>query len=1635
MAKYVGKRVVPKHCGAWTKNKEYEMLSIVLDEASGESYISRRQVPSGTLLTDEYYWSICSLFSQQIADMGEEFEERQNQITQNNAETLRQIRADNDATETAIRDDNDATEQAVRDDNTATKQHVDAAVARSLADMEEAVSDVNATNAALNARMDGIAGQTTTDTEILDARTDAEGVAHANLGAHIRKADEDIQNIFDYGEALTSVPDVIRQKNLVVMMDASTTGTDGTTIIRAEAFGKADKAGTIINGVMGDAYGRTIFHITEPIHFEAGKTYSILINDEQKDQGAGSIFFYNAVGGSVLQQNGVNRGFTLGAAHFGQIIPDTTGDYKAGLYCHDFEFVDYNLHLYILEGEVSPEEYLSYAPYADLRNMLSSAASISDYARKNNMVHMRSATAKNNQGEAMVNMKVVSDLDPSVIVLNGQMGPAFSVIRVSDEFLIEEGETYTVYADDGGTGLNYNIMIADEFGTYIRNDDVVMSFNMLDNPYGQFHGTVTKKYHIRIQSGMDNTFSNYAVRVCVLKGNIPLEQIRSFAKFREGMDVVSLAAKYAGSLIRIKDEIRAKNLLPTASRARYDGAGNIVVKSESGSPVDGTITVINGQIGPSYISSTFPFTEYYDFEAGKEYTVYTMDMKQTVDYSIYFYNKDGGVMQQGGQNLGRYVLSTPLWYITPDSSGRYRAGIYAKDVEYVDHPIRFLMLEGHYEMKDIRDGFSIDEYVESAPGVVLTQPEVTKNSFVTTKDNYATDDGGNKVFTVTKTGMADRAGVVINGSLGPVVQRNNVVLSDSFDLKGDQTYTFYVDSDRSKNFYLWVADASTGAVIPMKDTVSFAFVTKSKPYGTFTPVSDVRAYIRMQVPDSMTFEQFRMHLYLLEGEVPLENITALVTPTMLEERASVLEAKLDSEIDLTASDADSFNFHGIHAQQVSDAARKQNLATVISGRRVNGDNALTCTGFGRLDPAGGVVSGTLNTESGLSTVYLTDYIEFEAGEKYTVYTDIPDKTVSFGLYFYKKDTGVVLQENGNNRGFNNRTEPFAVFTPDTSGLYRGGFYSSNCELDNVEFHVYVLKGEHTRDEFLGIASGPQIAESVSSMVKVKDWVRRENLVTCGSRGSINSAQTDLVTVLSVGAHDRAGAVVNGMLGASQNIPYFRYSEPFEVEAGKSYTVLMTDEDPDADYKIMFTLDPAASSVRQNGSVRYFDIRTEPFGLLIPDVSGPIRVNIYSQKDCSFDHHIFHVYVLEGVFSKAQLMATAEAGDSMDYEAFGLPVLKLTGSMAGVTKDVTGTFDYIYGDLSGSCTLKWQGGSSLSYPKKNFTVKFDQKFEAKEGWGQRKKYVLKANYIDFSHARNIVCAKLWGQVVKSRAVRNERLYDFPNGGAIDGFPCIMLLNGEFYGFYTFNTPKDEDLFGIGETTVDPETGEETPLPQAVFCADNHTTATQFKAHCVVDESDFSYKYVPDEDDFQWAKDSLDSLIDACLAADSEEAVDALADKVDLDSAIDYYIFTCLLGGGDMTDKNYIISTYDGVQWFFTAYDMDSVFGNHWTGKYYTKATAAPTFKSYANTHRLMQLIRTYKRPVLKARYAELRKGPMSEENVALTFENFMVDIPRAVLNKEVEQWPLIPGTNTNNLTQILDWYRLRVQALDAEIEAL
>ena len=378
----------------------------------------------------------------------------------------------------------------------------------------------------------------------------------------------------------------------------------------------------------------------------------------------------------------------------------------------------------------------------------------------------------------------------------------------------------------------------------------------------------------------------------------------------------------------------------------------------------------------------------------------------------------------------------------------------------------------------------------------------------------------------------------------------------------------------------------------------------------------------------------------------------------------------------------------------------------------------------------------------------------------------------------------------------------------------------------------------------------------------------------------------------------------------------------------------------------------------------------------------------------------------------------------------IPIVYFDGDISEMSKDNAVTLNYKYKDKTGTCTLKWQGNSSLKYPKKNYTVKFDNKFEAATGWGNEKKYCLKANFIDGSHSRNIVAAKLWGQVVKKRSGTDEiitNLKKLVNGGAIDGFPIMIVINGEYMGLYTFNIPKDGYMMGMGD-------GEK----ECIVCADTQAASNSFKGEIDVwdndGEGDFSLEYITDEDNTEWAKDAINDLIDLCINSDGTDLDTTIAQYLDWNSAIDYYIFTVLLGGVDMMTKNYLLCTFDGTKWFFSAYDMDAIFGLSWNGASIYNSDTGTTFAAFANKHRLMELIKTYKKDALKARYKSLRAGTMSEDNVATNFAKFIGSIPKRLYDSDLDLWR-IPSSSVNNYSQIMDWYRRRVAAMDAEIDAM
>ena len=577
----------------------------------------------------------------------------------------------------------------------------------------------------------------------------------------------------------------------------------------------------------------------------------------------------------------------------------------------------------------------------------------------------------------------------------------------------------------------------------------------------------------------------------------------------------------------------------------------------------------------------------------------------------------------------------------------------------------------------------------------------------------------------------------------------------------------------------------------------------------------------------------------------------------------------------------------------------------------------------------------------------------------------------------------------------------------------------------------------------------------------------------------------------------------------------------------------------------------------------------------------------------------------GVDTEARAKIAAISNEiAFKPEDYGLPILHLKGDTSAMTKDTAVDLAYAYADKTGTASVKWQGSSSLSYPKKNYTIKFDNAFEAAEGWGEQTKYCFKANFIDHTHARNLCCAKLHGQSVKTREVASETLssvyivaspgiseetfayttasnvqnrvvytrstvsggklhvnfdsnkitnihlwaalYDsegnpykvagrprdaivaappetslkyisgdqdmsiwddvgsgeyfyiasapvsfpipdgctvllyqlisdtytsspdgsltfawsaeaeaagtwvhkwaknggitatvktgdaelaaLPNGGAVDGFPCVIMLNDEFHGLYTWNIPKDGWMLGMGSGTN-----------ECILCANGVRGggADSFKslAEGFDGSHDFDLEYITDKNNTGWALTSLNRMLSAVINSDGSDLDTTVAQYLDWQSVIDHYIQTVLTGAADCTIKNYNLFTKGGVKWLISEYDMDSTFALWWNGKSFTLPDAKPTFASYAAMHRAMWLVYTYKKDALKARYAIQRAGTFSEANVTNLLTNYMAGIPSQVLDADAAKWPTIPSTSASNLAQMLNWYRLRCQIIDKEIEAL
>ena len=681
----------------------------------------------------------------------------------------------------------------------------------------------------------------------------------------------------------------------------------------------------------------------------------------------------------------------------------------------------------------------------------------------------------------------------------------------------------------------------------------------------------------------------------------------------------------------------------------------------------------------------------------------------------------------------------------------------------------------------------------------------------------------------------------------------------------------------------------------------------------------------------------------------------------------------------------------------------------------------------------------VGTKSTNNNLVIAEHLgNFVTGRKYTIFIYTENGNPDLRFYFIGFKYGV------------SHTNASAIINylyvleaaEDNNNVYVQLTKNVSTDPYNVtgDYTIFIAEGEWTKEQILGMQYLPNNYDNdhLYSFLRLSDEAKANNIVK-GKIIDINGT-TDQISVTPIGFNSLH------LEGTKTSQYVFKLIDALpSFTKGKKYSVAIFTENGNSSM-LVYVAGLIIGETFYNASVRA-DNFIHTFTATQTSNTSALQLAAIPSGGESYDvTGDYTIFIAEGEWTKEQILGMVYK-DELDYNAYkevnlistipvGLPILALTGNIQAATKDDKVNIDYAYADrnnsYAGTGNLKWQGASSLQYDKKNYTINKLTPTLNFLDWGDRKKFVLKANYIDFSHARNVCCARLWKGIVQTRLPENTRLINLPNCGAIDGFPIMVTLNGKYNGLYTLTTSKDEGLFNMGS-------GEY----ECILSAEDHSAATRLYRTTTLEEiqaeSTFGFEYIPDEENPEWAVDSLNALITACINVHDAAGYSSLCENlIDVDSAIDYMIFAVLLGGMDIWDKNYLLSTFDGTKWFFSVYDLDTTFGNHWTGASYYNVETNPTFSQITKINsgnRLFYLINKYDKAKLKARFQEIVDGPMSERTVMNVFSNFMSPIPKALKDYEVKLWPKLPGTDTNDLAQITNWYRLRLEYAKEEIEEL
>lgn len=388
-------------------------------------------------------------------------------------------------------------------------------------------------------------------------------------------------------------------------------------------------------------------------------------------------------------------------------------------------------------------------------------------------------------------------------------------------------------------------------------------------------------------------------------------------------------------------------------------------------------------------------------------------------------------------------------------------------------------------------------------------------------------------------------------------------------------------------------------------------------------------------------------------------------------------------------------------------------------------------------------------------------------------------------------------------------------------------------------------------------------------------------------------------------------------------------------------------------------------------------------------------------------------------------------------------ISFLGNLSGITKDNKKAVQVKLLMKNGQqidawATVKWQGNSTLMWPKKAYRIKLfkDQNLSEKlklklpnSGY-KTNSFNLKANFTEPTAGLNIVNAKLFSEVTATRdGISDSIVNKMPNYGQVAGLPIELDINNLDQGLYVLETYHEDKLYDLNDKKSD-----------NIALEDNQTTKSTFSEPFVVgDLEDTAFANISPAKVDESVADQFNQLYQLANTNNDGDYSRLEGQYLDVPAAIDYLAFSAAINNTDGITKNAIYISKKGSKWVIMPYDLDASWNNDWdSGLMDINSNFFDTLKGYDN--KLLLTIFNHHQHDLASRYFELRQNVLSDDNVIKVFNDWFTSVGNTAYANNDALWGdmnLSGYTHRNSVDQdqFIQMIKQRLAVVDRQMAEL